>query len=382
MRLSIFSGLAGVTALLVPLVVFAQAADPNAPAGAAVGVTAGGTPPPATPPAQAAVAKPWKDAITVEGLVDAYGGVRFGGYATQPANFRVFDGPTDGFVLAYTELAVAMKAEPVGFRFDLGFGQVADLSSSAPGIEVWKHIQQAYVTYALATSKPITIDVGKFVTSAGAEVIEARGNWNYSRSFLFGYAIPFTHTGVRLTVPLTSAVSMQASVVNGWDLVLDNNAGKTFGLSFTFAAPTGTTIILNTYAGTEPVGMATEWRLLGDLIVSHTLGSVSLMLNADLGHQGDANWYGVAGYARMALGSAMNFSARGEFFADPQGFRLNTGVNTKVGEITATLGFPVGANGELRAELRGDFAGDPIFVHGTSADSQQFTATAAALAWF
>ena len=300
MRLSIFSGLAGATALLVPLVVFAQAAaDPNAPAGAAVGVTAGGTPPPATPPAQAAVAKPWKDAITVEGLVDAYGGVRFGGYATQPANFRVFDAPTDGFVLAYTELAVAMKAEPVGFRFDLGFGEVADLSSSTPLPEVWKHIQQAYVTYALATSKPITIDVGKFVTSAGAEVIEARGNWNYSRSFLFGYAIPFTHTGVRLTVPLTSAVSMQASVVNGWDLVLDNNAGKTFGLSFTFAAPTGTTIILNTYAGTEPVGMATQWRLLGDLIVSHTLGSVSLMLNADYGHQGDSNWYGVAGYARL-----------------------------------------------------------------------------------
>src|SRR6266404_6390542 len=106
MRLSIFSGLAGATVLLVPFVAFSQAADPNAPAGAAVGVTAGGTPPPATPPAQAAVAKPWKDAITVEGLVDAYGGVRFGGNATQPANFRVFDGPTDGFVLAYTELAV------------------------------------------------------------------------------------------------------------------------------------------------------------------------------------------------------------------------------------------------------------------------------------
>ena len=37
------------------------------------------------------------------------------------------------------------------------------------------------------------MDFGKFVTSAGAEVIEAKDNWNYSRSLLFVNAIPYLH---------------------------------------------------------------------------------------------------------------------------------------------------------------------------------------------
>ncbi len=45
------------------------------------------------------------------------------------------------------------------------------------------------------------IDAGKFVTPIGAEVIESQDNWNYTRSTLFGYAIPFYHTGLRATVP-------------------------------------------------------------------------------------------------------------------------------------------------------------------------------------
>ena len=39
------------------------------------------------------------------------------------------------------------------------------------------------------------MDFGKFVTSAGAEVIESKDNWNYSRSLLFAYAIPYWHFG-------------------------------------------------------------------------------------------------------------------------------------------------------------------------------------------
>lgn len=386
MRLSILAGAAAIA--LVPTISFAQPADSNPPP-AAVGTTPAGQPDPnapviSTPPAQAAVAKPWKDAITIEGLVDAYGSVLFGGDGGQLASYRVFESPSNTFSLAYGELALNMKAEPVGFRLDLGFGPVADITASAPGAEVWKHVQQAYATFVLATSKPITIDVGKFVTSAGAEVIESRGNWNYSRSFLFGFAIPFGHTGLRLTVPLTSLVTLQASVVNGWDVAIDNNAGKTFGLSLTFNAPTGTTIILNTYAGTEPLGpmdATTPWRLLGDLIVSHTLGNISLMLNADFGHHGDFDWYGVAGYARVPLGMT-NLSVRGEVFADPDGYRLGVPGGTTVGEVTVTAGFPVGANAEIRGEVRGDFAGDPVFTVGGDAESQQFTATGAAIVWF
>jgi hypothetical protein len=51
---------------------------------------------------------------------------------------------------------------------------------------------QAYVSVKLPAD--VVLDAGKFVTNAGAEVIEAKDNWLYSRSLLFGFAVPFTHT--------------------------------------------------------------------------------------------------------------------------------------------------------------------------------------------
>ena len=68
-------------------------------------------------------------------------------------------------------------------------------------------LQQAYLTAVLPVGAGLTVDVGKFVTHMGNEVIESKDNWNYSRSFLFAYAIPYYHTGIRLTYPLASTLS-------------------------------------------------------------------------------------------------------------------------------------------------------------------------------
>jgi hypothetical protein len=390
--------------ILLPFSALAQTApppsDPNAPAAGAsatgsvgvtagVGVTAEGTalppPPVATPPAQAAQ-RSWRDAITLDGLADTYYGYRFSSAALEDANYRVFDFAMDSFVINHMKLGLGVKAEPAGLRLDIGFGPIAALTSSdGAGNGTFQNIQQAYATFALSTNTPLTIDVGKFVTSAGAEVIESNRNWNYSRSFLFGYAIPFTHTGVRLTAALSNQFTLQAMVVNGWDVIYDNNAAKTFGVSATFAAPTGTTLILNTLLGIEaPDGPGDEdWRFLVDLVASHTIGNLGLVLNFDYGVEGDANWYGVAGMGRFTVVDWFNLSLRGEYFADPDAVRM-AGVppDTSVTEFTVTGGFPVGANAELRAELRADFASEPIFARDGEPEDNQLTVMFAAMAWF
>jgi hypothetical protein len=69
-------------------------------------------------------------------------------------------------------------------------------SFNASGSATWRHIQQAYLT---ATKDKLTFDFGKFVTPLGAEVIETKDNWNYTRGLLFTWAIPFTHLGARAT---------------------------------------------------------------------------------------------------------------------------------------------------------------------------------------
>ncbi len=89
-------------------------------------------------------------------------------------------------------------------------------------------IEEVYANYAPDWSHGLSAKFGKFVTLLGAEVIEAPLNMNYSRSFLFGFAIPFTNTGVMFNYPFTDTLQTNLGVVNGWDNVADNNSAKTF----------------------------------------------------------------------------------------------------------------------------------------------------------
>ena len=68
-------------------------------------------------------------------------------------------------------------------------------------------IEQAFGEISLPGN--LTLDFGKFTTTAGAEVIEANKNWLYSRSLLFN-AIPLLHTGVRANLKINDMVTVQA----------------------------------------------------------------------------------------------------------------------------------------------------------------------------
>ena len=147
-------------------------------------------------------------------------------------------------------------------------------------------MQQAYVS--INPWGKLTVDVGKFVTSAGAEVIEAKDNWNYTRSTMFGYAIPYAHTGARLTAPINANITLQASLVNGWDVVPDNNRGKTLGLFALYAGgPMNLSAWGGTYFGPEQVkvpGEDLENRMLVDVGVGiDPIPKLSLKLNMDYG---------------------------------------------------------------------------------------------------
>jgi hypothetical protein len=345
------------------------------------------TPLVAPPVAAADAEKTWRDLLVVEGLIDVYYAYQVGGAGVQSLEPHVFDDVGNSFVPAFAKVGFGVKPEPVGLRVDIGFGHVADVTASdlgQPDAAGIRPVQQAYLTFAVPTRVPFTIDVGKFVSSAGAEVIEANRNWNYSRSYMFGYATPYTLTGLRATVSVTPRLTLQALVVNGWDVVFDNNGAKTYGLSASYAAATGTTVTFNGLAGIETVGNAPPWRLLADVVVAQKLGRADFMLNADFAREGSARWYGVAAYARLAVATHLNLALRGELFADPQGVRLLGGANqnTRIEAVTLTAGIPIGRNAELRAEAHVDFSNQPLFPVDTEMTKRQLELLAAALAWF
>src|SRR6202011_1279626 len=74
-------------------------------------------------------------------------------------------------------------------------------------------IRQAFIQYAAG---PVTVIAGKYVTLAGAEVINPTLNTNFSRSLLF-FEEPLTHTGIRGSYVLTEEFTVSGGANNGWN---------------------------------------------------------------------------------------------------------------------------------------------------------------------
>jgi hypothetical protein len=420
-------------AVVTPLRAFAQTPAPPPAAPPEAAPPAPAAPPPAAPPppvvaapmappaapapAPAAPAVPTPK-FTWGGLVDTYYMYSFlkadganslvppggGGLPVTPnINGRAFDTNSNSLTLAYSKVSLNAAIDPVSFQFDLGYGStgtiinaantgyaaVPSLAAGAPptaAIPGSFLIEQAYGEISLPGN--LTVDFGKFVTTAGAEVIEANKNWLYSRSLLFN-AIPLLHTGARANLKVNNMLTLQASLVNGWNNDPDNNSWKTIGLNASITATPMVTIIPTIYFGKEgnQAGAATggttgDLRFLGDLVVALTLSDkLGLNVNFDYikayDNAGADYQLGIAAMGRYVISDMLNAALRGEFFqSHVDGLPTPT---LSQEEITGMVGIDVGKNFELRPELRLDLASQPNFNDGKK---QEFTGTLAALTWF
>ena len=139
---------------------------------------------------------------TVNGLVDGYYGYNFNSPANRTSGLRLFDNATNQFALNLIEVGLDKAPDAssrLGYDFTLGFGNAMNVVNSTDpgGLGFAQYLKQAYVSYLAPVGKGLTLTFGKFVTPVGAEVIESNKNWNYSRSLLFNYAIPFYHFGLQ-----------------------------------------------------------------------------------------------------------------------------------------------------------------------------------------
>jgi len=276
----------------------------------------------------------------------------------------------------------------LGFRADILFGQQAD-SLGADGLD--SNVvspYQAYLQVLAPIGNGLNIYAGRFVTLAGYEVIEGYKNPNITRSILFGYAIPFTHTGIRADYS-AGPLTLTAGVNNGWDTVFDSNGDATIesqiAFSYSGGAISDAWVGVTGYFGKEDSGLGfggTGWRELVTAVASVTLfEKLTLVADADFGWQQDVifdefgnednvSWWGIAGYIIVDPHPAVTLALRGEYFDDPDGYR--TGLNQKLFEFTPTIALkPFKGliadnkyldNFEARAEFRWDHSDERYFI--------------------
>jgi hypothetical protein len=245
-----------------------------------------------------------------------------------------------------------------------------------------------FVKQAFGSWKPggadgmFQLDVGKFDTPFGAEVLDSQLNINYTRGILF-YSQPLFHTGVRASFAVSEAFDFKLLAVNGWNNTIDNNVGKSLGaqLNFHVKKDDGGDLLgasigylggperddlttINCADGTEFSPNAVQCvaspmsrtradvvadgldkglvdrassntkglRHLVDLVLTaNPIERLLLVLNADLGVENlrkasdstdfeNKTYYGVMLGARVSVVEQFGIGARGEFFHDSAGF--------------------------------------------------------------
>jgi hypothetical protein len=336
-------------------------------------------PPASAPPAAASAAA----STDIGGLVDAY----YDYYSTKPtgsAPYRNFDTLHNQFAFSMAEvwLTKAPTADSrVGFKLKLNFGPATSnfIHSAEPGGSPYQNIQEAYISYLAPAGKGLQLDAGVFVTPAGAEVIEAKDNANYTHGLLFALAIPYYHSGVRATYTVNDKVTVMGGVVNGWNNIVENNSGKTVMGSVTFKPMSTVSIVENYIVGPEQ-GDTTDtehrWRNLSDTVVTFAATpTVNLTANYDYARDRigttDVHWQGIAGYLKYQATKIIAVSPRFEVYDDANG--ATTGIVQKLKEVTGTLEFKPADNLILRVEYRGDWSDKTPFTdsNGKPTGNQQ-----------
>lgn len=353
---------------------------------------------------------------TISGFVDTYYGYNYNHPFDNNSGFRFFDQKTNTFGLNMAEMIVdkapdAMSTEGrFGYHVAAGYGQAASVvnGSDIAGDGSAFYVKEAYGSYLAPIGKGLKIDVGKFVTPMGNEVIETNANWNYSRGLLFYYAIPYFHFGARATYTFNPKWTLTALVVNGWNnsfISHEGGTGQSSGLTYhgqlawtpnakwsvTSMYMAGPVIDAYPYVSGK-YSAITDWKQLSDTIIAYTPNSKwAFAIDGDYGF-GPKNyscegscvvsppkikWWGAAGYAKYNFNAKSNFAVRYEYYGDPAGYTgLVFGDSGHAQEVTGTYSYNLTSGLLVRGEYRYDFASDPIFLKGLyGAVKEQNTAT-------
>jgi hypothetical protein len=333
--------------------------------------------------------------VTFSGTIDAYFSWNFARPASHANLFRNFDITENQIVVSNAEVDVqkaTSATSPFGFTINASVGSASDVIHGLPNTPSPSSLgsinlfQQAYLTYVVPVGAGLTVDAGKFVTHMGNELIRAKDNMNYSRSFLFAYAIPYYHVGIRALYPFRDNLSVCVHMLDCWNGV-PANQGKTFGATITFT-PIPTLTLLGNYIGgpSQPETVSNVFRNVGELVATLQAND-KLTLAADGNYGTDSpagttlSWYGVAGYARYAVSEKSAFALRGEVYSDPDGYTTGTAQHLK--EATLTFEHKPVPGLILRTEFRYDWSTVDVFVDKDGAPtSNQSTLAAAAIVVF
>jgi hypothetical protein len=307
-----------------------------------------------TPPAPAAAPAPpppvtvqsWLSATKFSGDIEAgatfntdspANGVNFGHLFTDRSNELVLN----QFVLtAERDPDTTLKTVDFGFKFQGLYGSDARFTKFLGELDGQRDFNSFDLVEAnllmhlpFLTPGGTDVKVGQFSTPLGNEVIDATGNFFYSKSYIFNFGIPLKHTGILITTHVNPVLDLYYGYTTGVNTAVGSGGGYNDG-QFHFLGGFGlntkyVTVLALTHIGPEDIGpieginVHDYYRYLNDIVITWKVNSKLTSvteLNYIKDDLYDAKGGGVAEYLTYPLSSIITAGLRVEVWRDDQGF--------------------------------------------------------------
>ncbi|MCY0992693.1 outer membrane beta-barrel protein [Nannocystis sp. ILAH1] len=130
------------------------------------------------------------------------------------------------------------------------------------GPEVWKHLSRANIGFRSRHGTEVV--VGLQLSPVGIGVHWSPYNWNYTVTWQLN-SVPYYLSGLKLAQTIRDKHQVQLWIVNGWQLLADNNKAPSVMLGYTFTPSDKFNLGEYVWIGPEQADMRPRaWRLFSD----------------------------------------------------------------------------------------------------------------------
>ncbi len=334
----------------------------------------------------------YKGHVAIEGYVDTYFGYNFSNTNDQSIPYYVSSARNNQFHINLAYIQVRYRSKGMRARFTPGVGTyMNDNYAAEPG--TLKNIVEANVGVLLSEKRKIWIDAGVFASHYTNESALSKDQLMYTRSMGPENA-PYYLTGAKLSVPLSKQVNAYFFLLNGWQVIEDNNNGKSIGTQLEYQPVSSMLFNWNTYLGDERSGVNPDYRtrFFTDLFwiyqpnAKFDATSCIYFGWQQVSNSSTRKWWHANINGRYNFTDTWSLSGRFEYFSDPELALLSpiTSASSFYAFSTgACVNYKVHSNAMLRMEMKKLFSPDALFLNSENQETKSNLIGVVSLtAWF
>jgi hypothetical protein len=319
--------------------------------------------------------------ITIGGYLDAYYGYDFDKPEGNDKAYFVSMARHNEMNINLAYIDIKFSSNKVRARFVPSFGTYINSNYvNEPG--TLKNLVEASVGIKLY--KDIWLDAGVFGSPYTNESAISKDHLMYTRSFAPEY-VPYYLSGAKLALPIGKKIMAYLYLLNGWQVIKDNNDQKSIGTQLEIRPNDQLLINWNTYVGSEQSDLTPDFRTryFSDIYLIYN-PSAKFSATAcvyygmqdrvnDLGGQYSSEWFTTNVIGKYNFTDKFGISGRLEYFNDPESVQI-TPITDAEGfssySASLCLNYKVAPNALLRLESRTFFSDKKVYLNESNSPSQ------------